>query len=380
MLWRIPGRQGRMTPPGTSGVVRYDAAQSLTAAQQSQARANVGIIGRNHVINGRFEVDQINVGVEPTVTADAAFGPDMWKLLGEDSLGKFQGRDTTTAGIDGATAGFRFNGKVTCVTANNKYGAVHYIRGRDCKHLRGQQVVLSFNLHVSNARLGNMKAGIVEWTSTEDAPTADMISSWGADGVTPTLASNFAFKNTPANLSATTTPAVYSVTATLGNTFNNLAVFIWNDDKAFTANDAFYVTDVQLEPGSVASSYDVKDYDYTWRRCRQYVWKSFPDLTAPAQNVGSYNGAVNWYGVNASTRFGRDVFFDPEMFATPTITFYNPAASNAQARDVNASADCTSTQVGNTGSRSVSINATQPGGGIQGGFIGVHLLAVARLG
>lgn len=98
--------------------------------------------------------------------------------------------------------------------------------------------------------------GVLEWTGTEDATTGDPVSSWGAEGVTPTLAANWAFKNSPVNLNVSTTSALYSVTATLGSTFNNLAVIIWNDDKSYSANDNFSITNVQLEEGGVATPYD----------------------------------------------------------------------------------------------------------------------------
>ena len=108
-------------------------------------------------------------------------------------------------------------------------------------------MTLSATLQASDTRVGNVKMAIIEWTGTEDAVTADPISSWGADGVTPTLAANFAFSNTPANLGVGTSPATFSVTATLGASFTNLCVLIWNDDKVFNAADALYITDVQPE-------------------------------------------------------------------------------------------------------------------------------------
>ncbi len=115
--------------------------------------------------------------------------------------------------------------------------------------------------------------GICEWTSTEDATTGDPVATWGADGVTPTLAANWAFLNTPANLSVTTSAVTYSVTATVGASANNLAVLIWNDDKSYTANDLLYLSNVQLELGASPTAYEFRSYQHTLLDCYPYYYK-----------------------------------------------------------------------------------------------------------
>lgn len=279
----------------------------LTAAIPTSASAP------SRVINGRFEVDQRNVGVA-TVVADASYGPDLWKMLGEDSLGKLTAKDTTVGGG-------RFNCAVTCVTANNKYGIVQYIEGINCKDLRGKTVTLSANLSVSNARLGNIKMGIVEWTGTEDTITSDMISAWGADGVTPTLAASFAFKNTPANLTVTTTPTSYSVSATLGSTFTNLAVFIWGDDKAFNANDVIYVTDVQLVEGSTVPTFTKRLYSEVLSSCMRY----YQSLTGRPLGVFDTVANTNVYGT--SVTLGTPMRVAPFSVVANLVAVFNFPAS-----------------------------------------------------
>ena len=57
-----------------------------------------------------------------------------------------------------------------------------------------------------------------------------MISSWGDEGTDPTLASNFTYENTPANLNVTTSYAKYSVTASVDtSSAANVIAFIWSD-------------------------------------------------------------------------------------------------------------------------------------------------------
>jgi hypothetical protein len=58
--------------------VSYGAAQSLTAAQQDQARANIAIVGRNKIVNGGFTVNQ-RVYVSSAALAAGVYAHDRWK-------------------------------------------------------------------------------------------------------------------------------------------------------------------------------------------------------------------------------------------------------------------------------------------------------------
>lgn len=229
-----------------SGSQLADQSLSTNSTQQAQIRANAGVLGRNRIINGQFAINQRGA----VSVADNAYGPDRFRVIGEFATGTIFTDAFDAAGGSVPGGALQFGG------TTDKGGYFQVIEGRNCKDLRGKTVTLSMRLVVNNTRLGNMKIGILEWTGTEDATTGDPVSSWGADGVTPTLAINWAFKNTPTNLNVTTSSAVYSASATLGSTFTNLAVMIWNDDKSYTAGDNFGITNVQLEEGGVATPYD----------------------------------------------------------------------------------------------------------------------------
>jgi uncharacterized protein affecting Mg2+/Co2+ transport len=184
------------------------------------------------------------------------------------------------------------------------------IRGLDCKEFRGSDMVLSAVLAVTNARLGNIKMAIVQWTGTEDATTGDPVSAWGADGVNPTLAAGWSYVTTPVNLVVGTVAAKYEVTAACGSSFNNLGVMIWNDDKSYSAADTFVVTDVQLEPGKKATGYKGLTGAALDLYCKQFFYK----LTAP---TGSMAAAV---GIAYSTTHAVFTFnFPIRMNAIPSL-------------------------------------------------------------
>lgn len=245
----------------------FSAADGLSLSQnfadvsnKSLARANLGLLGRNRIINGQF-VLQVR---ENASIADNAYGHDRFRVLTEAAAATIYANAFDAAGGSVSGGALQFTG------TTDKGGLFQVIEGYNCKDLRGKTVVLSARLLVNNLRLGNIKMGIAQWVGTENATTGDPIASWGADGVTPTLAANWSWANTPANLNVTTTSAVYSVSATLNSTFTNLAVMIWNDDKSYTVGDNFGVTNVQLEEGSVPSAYDQKLHSQVVHECMRY--------------------------------------------------------------------------------------------------------------
>jgi hypothetical protein len=179
-------------------------------------------------------------------------------------------------------------------TANKKFGIAQIIENKNCVGLIGNTVTLSFKAKVSNTRIDNVKAGIIAWSSTADAVTSAFVSSWGADGVTPTLASNCTFENTPANLNVTTSWATYSVTATIDtSSTTNVAVYIWSDDLDTTVGDFLYVTDVQLEQGSNATPFEHRSYGDELARCmRYYEFQKYSGVVMVGYSASIGRGSV----------------------------------------------------------------------------------------
>lgn len=292
---------GRLQIEGEEVLTTKDLSSTLTSAQKSQLRATIDVIGRNRIINGTFSVDQRNKGGSTTV-ADNAYWADRWRYLGEAS-----------ASLTARSTGMGrppHNCVLTFTGTTDKGGIFQVIEGVNCKDMRSQSVVLSAYMYITNARLGNIKMGIAEFTGTEDATTGDPISSWGADGTTPTLAANWAFINTPANLSVTTSAARYSVTGTVGASANNLAVIIWNDDKSYNASDAFCVGEVQLELGTIPSPFERLSYQRVLAECQRYYHETISGGAHPIL-----------YGYNSGGSTPQQSFPHPvPMRATPSLT------------------------------------------------------------
>lgn len=269
---------------------------------------------KNVLINGDFQVWQR--GTSGPTTADNAYGPDRWRCLTETTSTGFV---VSQESSDLPTGGARRACKFAIGASNNIKGGIFTpLEGQDIWHMRGQSVSLQFKMKVSDARIGDVRAAIVQWTGTEDAVSADPINVWGAAATVPTYTGSWANANTPANLSPTTSWATYRIeNVTISSSATNLAVFIWIDDKTTTAGDYMLVTDVQLELGSVCTEVERRHTAEERMLCKRY-FQRFGGTTNAAISNGGY--------CTGTTQALIPLRFEQAMRAAPTVTY--PTAGN----------------------------------------------------
>jgi hypothetical protein len=227
--------------------------------------------GRNRLINGDFRVAQRGTSFVAGANNDDTYNLDRWYVLSEanDTV------DITQANV--APTGGLFSIGLDVETANNKFGIAQIIEQRNIVGCAGTQCTLSFKFRTSGSSINNVKAAIIAWTGTADVVTSDFVSAWNADNVEPTLIANAVYENTPINLNPTNDWQTASITALIDATpVNNLAVFIWSDDKTTTVADFLYVTDVQFEVGSVATAFERKGFQEQLSDCQRYYQRE-PD-------------------------------------------------------------------------------------------------------
>ena len=230
-----------------------------------------GLTGANALINGQFAVAQRGTLFVSTANNDTDYTLDRWKLFsdGNDIVDVSQETSTVPTNRQYAIA-------LDVETANKKFGIAQIIEQKNCVNLIGETVTLSFQAKVSaTTNLDNVKAAIIAWDGTADAPTDDMISAWGVEGTNPTLASNFTYENTPANLNLTTSYATYSVTASVDTaSAKNIIVFIFSDVTTTSAGEFLYITDVKLEAGQAATPFEHRSYGDELALCQRYYYES----------------------------------------------------------------------------------------------------------
>jgi hypothetical protein len=237
---------------------------------------------QNRIINGGFNVAQRGTSFVSGANDDDTYNLDRWYVLsdGNDAVDITQ---TTTV-----PTGAKYSIGLDVETANKKFGIAQIIENINCYDIIGQTVTLSFQAKVSSTtKLDNVKCAIVAWSGTADSVTSDIISAWEAEGTNPTLIANATYENTPANLNVTTSFATYSVTAAIDTaSTTNVIVFIWSDVTDTTAGDFLYITNVQLEKSSTATSFDYRNYGTELALCQRYYYKIKAEGVASTFAVG----------------------------------------------------------------------------------------------
>jgi hypothetical protein len=232
---------------------------------------------RNRIINGGMDIAQRGTSFTSTSSAnnDDAYVLDRFYILsdGNDAIDVTQ---TTTV-----PTGAKFSIGLDVETTNKKFGIAQIIENANCFDAIGQTVTLSFDAKVSSTtKLDNVKCAIVAWSGTADSVTSDIISAWNVEGTNPTLIANATYENSPANLNVTTSFARYTVSAAVDtSSTTNIIVFIWSDVTDTTAGDFLYITNVQLEVGSVATPFERRPYGTELSLCQRYYYKVFPGVT-----------------------------------------------------------------------------------------------------
>ena len=275
---------------------------------------------KNRIINGTFAVAQRGTSFTSSGGGnnDDAYTLDRWYILsdGNDAIDVTQ--ETSTVPTNG-----QFAIALDVETANKKFGIAQIIENKNCIGAIGNTVTVSFKAKVSSTtKLDNVKCAIVAWSGTADTVTSDIISAWGAEGTNPTLIANATYENTPANLNVTTSYATYSVSGAVDTaSTKNIIVFIWSDVTDTTAGDFLYITDVQLEVGSSATSFDYRPYGTELSLCQRYYYKI--GTTDANARVLAPSGFVE-----TSTRAIAFVNFPVSMRTAPTAVEQTGTAAN----------------------------------------------------
>ena len=312
------GSQGDILYRGASSWTQLAAGTRGRYLQTAGASANPSwandINLKNLLINGDMSVSQRNTTTN-TSTGDDAYALDRWYVLTQTGTIQVQQQ---TAQEDGTP----FNSRLTQNQAPQGMGYAQIVEGKNCRHLRGQQVTMSFRVRCSVSQA--VRYAILEWTGTEDAVTSDVVNLWTSTtyttgnffiSTTTTIPSGGVTFTTP---SANTWTDATPLTVTLGSSFNNLIVFIWTD--VGTANGTTLdISRVQLEPGPVATEFEYLPHDLQLFRCQRYYFTN--QSASNRYFAGEYqiSGGVVVAGVG--------VDFPTEMRANPTFSVASAGAA-----------------------------------------------------
>ena len=397
------------TPSSTKSVLFID-----TNDQRPKVLDNFGVThvlddnaaqsGRNHIVNGNFAISQ-RLGLPYALANVAGASTTVRVYTVADRWGHTVGNATTPQSAIIDTAGAAVTGLSTRFYLQLKQltNAAKMCLSQPIESvlggatLRGKTVSLQAKLWLSGAFTPVVRLGLLSFTGTTDADTRTaFISAFNGAGVDPTFGTNLALI-TPVAAQVKSAAGVISAGVIAGNAvsctitanvqtfsavFNiptgaNNVIPVLYTDNTMAVGDILCVSEVGLYVTQNILDWVDPDPAAEVAKCQRYYVKTFKLATAPAQNATINSGELKFPAQQAAATVSGLLWqFPVEMKAAPTVTFYNPAAANAQVRDEVAAGDCSSTGLQTnvtTDVHSCAFKTTGNASTAIGNTLGVHI-------
>ena len=304
---------GLITTADTSGIlqlqtagttaVTVDASQNVTFANSARLPNTFGF--KNRIINGAMVIDQRNVAASQTYTAAGAlaYSVDRW-------YGFCTGANVTGQQVAGSTSpsNTQFRYRFTGAASVTAVGFGQRIEQKNSYDLAGSTATLSADLAIS-ATLTT-----VTWTASYATTTADTFGTLASPTITQIATGTFTVTSTVTNFST-------NITVPSAATTGIQIVFTVG---ALTAGLTWTIGNVQLEKGSTATSFDVRDFGRELIMCQRYFEKSYDITTAIATSTAD---GLTYAGVGSGlvpNNYGfMTLVFTITKRSSPTMKIYS---------------------------------------------------------
>jgi len=289
---------------------------------------------RNRIINGAMQVDQRNAGASAANIVGTAYTVDRWSCITTQSSKGTWGQNlnsvTTTAGFPNYL-GFQSSSAYSLLAADY-FLFSQSIEGFNFADLgfgtaSAQTVTISFRVYSSLT--GTFGGVLKNYAATRNYPFTYLINTantWTSISVTiPGDTGGTWVGSTSAGAVSLFfgfgVGSTYSGTAGSWSATNYLSA-TGAVSVVGTLNATFYITGVQLEPGSVATPFERLMYSDVLAKCQRYYTKTYKDSVKPGVSTSEGNignllnnggqGYINW-------------LLPVEMRSSPSVTVYNPS-------------------------------------------------------
>ncbi len=318
----------------------------------------VGMV--NRIINGSMNIDQRNAGASVTQTGNGYFSLDRWYTFSAQSskfsLQQNAGSVTPPAGFTnylGATSLSAYS-----VLAGDYFNVLQKVEGFNTADLSwgtasAASVTVSF--WVRSSLTGTFGGSIQNSAQTRSYPFSYTISTantWEQKTVTIPGDTTGTWLTT----NGTGLAVIFNLGAgsTFSGTANAWATANYTNPTGAvsvvgTSGATFYITGVQLEKGSTATSFDYRPYGTELALCQRYFETSL--TVAPVDNMTV--AQTGYFGVADSSSVIYSIFAVQKR-AIPTVNIYAPAVTSPLGKVRN----------GNTGTVTATGGATITASGI----------------
>ena len=307
---------------GTSGIVFNDASTQNTSAFTG------GFAFRNRIINGAMVISQRNGTAAVTPTADATYTLDRWGTrLSQAS--KFSVQQTTTAPTNFYNSLKATSTSAYTVGTSEFFGVYQNIEGFNISDLNwgtANALTVTISFQVYSSLTGTFGGSIFNASGSQSYPFSYSIpvaNTWTTITLTIAGATSGSW-NAGTNSTGISVFFSLGAGATVSGAANAWSGTLYRSATGATSvvgtNGAtFYITGVQLEKGSTATSFDYRPYGTELALCQRYYYR----LNAPS--------ATNRYGsgFNNSTTQAYICFNLPTSMRTaPTALEQSGTAGN----------------------------------------------------
>jgi len=284
------GGTGLTTFTAANNALYSTAAGTLTAGVLPVAAGGTGSstgvnLWRNKIINGAMNVWQR--GTTYALTTTSTYGSaDRWAFYQPTSAAGIANR--ITSGLTGFQYDLKLGRTASSALTNNIY-SVQALETANSIDMAGQSVTLSFYA----------KAG-ANYSGASNAFNFQVYSGTGTDQSAATLGSWTGVTNVSSGVATLTTSYQrFTVTGTVGSTATQIGIqLFYTPTGTAGADDNVYITGVQLEKGSTATSFEYRPYGTELALCQRYYYRTLNIATGkPLSNGAWVNVATVMYGI-----------------------------------------------------------------------------------
>ena len=318
---------------GTNTITLPAATDTLATA--TQANAYNGF--KNRIINGAMVIDQRNAGASVT-PANGAYTLDRW-IANLSQASKFSVQ--RNAGSVTLPAGYINYLGVTSLSAytvgsGEVFAVSQYIEGLNCADFAwgsASAATVTLSFWVRSSLTGTFGGVITNNAQDRSYPFSYSISAANTwEQKTITIAGD------TSGTWLTTNGIGIAIRFSLGSgsTFSGTAGAwagsqLWSTTGATsvvgTNGATFYITGVQLEKGSTATSFDYRPYGTELALCQRYYAKSYDVNTVPGTATTLNMVGNSQSGAGGQGNFAGQIYFPVILRAVPSVSYWDGAGN-----------------------------------------------------